>query len=69
MAGKTVLWFCFYLLIKELYIYIIGLQSLLVEKNFLEIVFRGAGDINNSNNILGLAGGINVNGNLPGRNQ
>ena len=45
-----------------------GLQPLLVERSFLEIMFRGAGDINNPNNILGFEGKINGNENLPGRN-
>ena len=45
-----------------------GLQPLLVERNFLEIVFRGADDINNPNNLFGFEGKINGNENLPGRN-
>ena len=45
-----------------------GLQPLLVERSFLEIVFRVAGDINNYNSILGFEGRINGNENLPGRN-
>ena len=45
-----------------------GLRPLLVERNFLEIVFRRAGDIINPNSISGFEGGISGNENLPGRN-
>ena len=37
----------------------LSLQPLLVERNFLEIVFRGADDINNPNNLFGFEGKIN----------
>ena len=41
---------------------VIGPQSLLVERNFLDIVFSKAGDINTFNNILGFDG---INGPEP----
>ena len=34
-----------------------GLRPLLVERNFLEIVFRRAGDIINPNSVSGFEGG------------
>ena len=46
----------------------LSLQPLLVERNFLGIMFRGAGDIINPNSISGFEGGISGNENLPGRN-
>ena len=45
-----------------------GIQLLLVERNFLETVFRIAGDINNPSNIVGFDGIINGHENMPGRN-
>ena len=35
---------------------VIGLYTLLGERSFLEIVWRGAGDISSPNNILGFEG-------------
>ena len=36
--------------------YPVGLQSRLVERNFLEVVFRVVGDINNPSDIAGFEG-------------
>ena len=45
---------------------VIGLYTLLGERSFLEIVWRGAGDISSPNNILGFEG-INMGaGRRPG---
>ena len=46
----------------------LSLQTLLVERNFLEIVFRVAGDINNPNSIIGFDGIINGYENMAGLN-
>ena len=66
MGGKTFSGSVFLLTYYRI-ICVIDLQPLLVERSFLEIMFRGAGDINNPNNILGFEGKINGNENLPGR--
>ena len=48
---------------------VIGLYTLLGERSFLEIVWRGAGDISSPNNILGFEG-INMGaGRRPGQDS
>lgn len=64
---STILLLLSLLLLAEGVEIIIGLHSLLIERNFLEVVWSIAGDSNNPNNILGFDG-INGLDHRPGRN-
>ena len=64
---STILLLLFLPLLAEGVEIIIGLQSLLRERNFLDVVLSMAGDSNNPNNILGFDG-MNGLDHQPGRN-
>ena len=66
--GKKIVFRLCFLIIYYRIICIVGFQPLLVEKNFLEIVFRIPGDRNNPSNIVGFEGEINGRENIPGHN-